>query len=60
MIPRCLGRGGSLPSSLILIEADYILAVKENQKWLYEDIKDYFEWMESGEIGEQLGMSNYQ
>jgi hypothetical protein len=26
--------------------------VKENQKGLYEDIKDYFEGMESGEIGD--------
>jgi predicted transposase YbfD/YdcC len=32
--------------------ADYALAVKENQKGLYEDIKDYFEGMESGEIRE--------
>jgi predicted transposase YbfD/YdcC len=32
--------------------ADYILAAKENQQGLYEDIKDYFEGMESGEIGE--------
>jgi predicted transposase YbfD/YdcC len=32
--------------------AEYILAVKENQKGLYEDIKDYFEGMEGGEIGE--------
>jgi predicted transposase YbfD/YdcC len=31
-------------------EADYILAVKENQKTLYNDIKEYFEGMESGEI----------
>jgi predicted transposase YbfD/YdcC len=31
-------------------EADYILAVKENQKTLYNDIKDYFEGMERGEI----------
>jgi predicted transposase YbfD/YdcC len=33
-------------------EADYVLAVKENQKGLHEDIKDYFEGMESGEIAE--------
>jgi predicted transposase YbfD/YdcC len=33
-------------------EADYILAVKENQKTLYENIKDYFEGMEQGERGE--------
>ncbi|MHB9292762.1 hypothetical protein Holit_01867 [Hollandina sp. SP2] len=33
--------------------ADYILAVQENQSTLYEDIKDYFEGMESGEIQEQ-------
>jgi predicted transposase YbfD/YdcC len=32
--------------------ADYILAVQENQPTLYEDIKEYFEGMESGEIGE--------
>jgi hypothetical protein len=32
--------------------ADYILAEKENQKGLYEDIKDYFEGMENGEIDE--------
>jgi exo-beta-1,3-glucanase (GH17 family) len=32
--------------------ADYILSVKENQKGLYEDIKEYFEGMESGEIRE--------
>jgi predicted transposase YbfD/YdcC len=32
--------------------ADYILAVKENQPTLHEDIKDYFEGMESGEIKE--------
>jgi predicted transposase YbfD/YdcC len=31
---------------------DYILSVKENQKRLYEDIRDYFERMESGEIRE--------
>lgn len=31
-------------------EADYVLAVKENQKTLYANIKDYFEGMESGEI----------
>jgi predicted transposase YbfD/YdcC len=35
--------------------ADDILAVKENQKGLYEDIKDYFEGMESGEIDEIYG-----
>jgi predicted transposase YbfD/YdcC len=29
-----------------------VLAVKENQKGLYDDIRDYFEGMESGEIGE--------
>jgi predicted transposase YbfD/YdcC len=28
---------------------EYILAVKENQKGRYEDIKDYFEGMEQGE-----------
>jgi predicted transposase YbfD/YdcC len=28
-------------------DADYILAVKDNQKTLYRDIKDYFEGMES-------------
>jgi hypothetical protein len=33
-------------------EADYVLAVKEKQKTLYGDIKEYFEGMESGEIGE--------
>jgi predicted transposase YbfD/YdcC len=33
-------------------EADYVLVVKENQKGLYGDIKDYFEGMESGEIQE--------
>jgi predicted transposase YbfD/YdcC len=33
-------------------EAEYVLAVKENQKGLYEDIKDYFEGMEIGEIEE--------
>ncbi|MHB9292853.1 putative ISAs1 family transposase ISPto5 [Hollandina sp. SP2] len=33
--------------------ADYILAVQEHQPTLYEDIKDYFEGMESGEIKEQ-------
>jgi hypothetical protein len=31
---------------------DYILSVKENQKGLYEDIREYFEGMESGEIRE--------
>jgi predicted transposase YbfD/YdcC len=31
---------------------DYVLAVKENQKGLYKDIRDYFEGMESGEIRE--------
>jgi predicted transposase YbfD/YdcC len=31
-------------------EADYILAVKENQPTLYRNIKDLFEGMESGEI----------
>jgi predicted transposase YbfD/YdcC len=33
-------------------EADYVLAVKENQKGLYEDSKDYFEGKEQGEIEE--------
>ncbi|MDR0636556.1 MAG: ISAs1 family transposase, partial [Treponema sp.] len=33
-------------------EADYVLAVKENQKTLYNNIKEYFEGMESGEIGD--------
>jgi predicted transposase YbfD/YdcC len=33
-------------------QADYVLAVKENQKTLYRNIKDYFEGMESGEIRE--------
>jgi predicted transposase YbfD/YdcC len=32
--------------------ADYIVSVKENQKGLYEDIREYFEGMESGEIRE--------
>jgi predicted transposase YbfD/YdcC len=32
--------------------ADYILSVKENQKGLYEDIREYFEGMESREIRE--------
>jgi predicted transposase YbfD/YdcC len=32
--------------------AGYILSVKENQKRLYEDVRDYFEGMESGEIRE--------
>jgi predicted transposase YbfD/YdcC len=32
--------------------ADYILSAKENQKGLYENIRDYFEGMESGEIRE--------
>ncbi|MHB9293327.1 putative ISAs1 family transposase ISPto5 [Hollandina sp. SP2] len=32
--------------------ADYIREVKEKQPTLYEDIKDYFEGMESGEIQE--------
>lgn len=27
-------------------KADYILAVKDNQKTLHEDIKDYFKWIE--------------
>jgi predicted transposase YbfD/YdcC len=34
--------------------ADYVLAEKENQKGRYEDIKEYFEGMENGEIGEML------
>jgi len=29
-------------------EADYVLAVKENQKNLYEGIRDYFEYLEQG------------
>ena len=29
-------------------EADYILAVKENQPTLYQDIRDYFEYLEQG------------
>jgi predicted transposase YbfD/YdcC len=29
-------------------EADYILAVKENQPLLYRDIRDYFEYLEEG------------
>jgi predicted transposase YbfD/YdcC len=33
-------------------EADYVLAVKENQPTLYQDIKDYFEGMEGGQIRE--------
>jgi hypothetical protein len=33
-------------------EADYLLAVKENQKTLYNNIKEYFEGMESREIGD--------
>jgi predicted transposase YbfD/YdcC len=33
-------------------EADYILAVKENQPTLHENIKEYFDGMESGEIRE--------
>jgi predicted transposase YbfD/YdcC len=33
-------------------ETDYVLGVKENQKGLYEDIKDYFEGMEQGAIEE--------
>jgi hypothetical protein len=32
--------------------ADYVLAVKENQKGLHEDIKDYFEGMERRETEE--------
>jgi predicted transposase YbfD/YdcC len=32
--------------------ADYIVSVKENQKGLYEDIREYFEGMASGEIRE--------
>jgi hypothetical protein len=35
--------------------ADYILAVKENQSTLHRDIKEYFEGMEKGEIGEMPG-----
>jgi hypothetical protein len=33
-------------------KADYLLAVKENQKALYNNIKDCFEGMEGGEIGD--------
>jgi predicted transposase YbfD/YdcC len=29
-------------------KADYILAVKENQKTLYQDIRDYFDYLEQG------------
>jgi predicted transposase YbfD/YdcC len=29
-------------------EADYVLAVKENQPSLYQDIRDYFEYLEQG------------
>jgi predicted transposase YbfD/YdcC len=29
-------------------QADYILAVKENQETLYQDIHDYFEYLEQG------------
>jgi hypothetical protein len=46
-------------------QADYILAVKDNQKTLYEDIRDYFEGLEQqairelpddiGETGEERG-----
>jgi hypothetical protein len=32
-----------------------VIAVKENRKGLYEDIKDYFEGMEGGEIAELPG-----
>jgi predicted transposase YbfD/YdcC len=32
--------------------ADYVLAVKENQPRLHQDIREYFEGMESGEIEE--------
>jgi hypothetical protein len=32
--------------------ADYIRALKENQPTLYRDIKEYFEGMEKGEIGD--------
>ena len=33
-------------------QADYILAVKNNHKTLHEDIREYFEGMETGEIRE--------
>jgi predicted transposase YbfD/YdcC len=33
-------------------EADYLLAVKDNQPTLHQDIKEYFEGLESGEIGD--------
>ncbi|MDR2631307.1 MAG: ISAs1 family transposase [Spirochaetaceae bacterium] len=33
-------------------DAEYVLAVKENQPTLYQDIKEYFEGMEGGQIKE--------
>ncbi|MDR1617730.1 MAG: ISAs1 family transposase [Treponema sp.] len=33
-------------------QGDYVLAVKENQPVLYQEVKEYFEGLESGEIGE--------
>ncbi|GHU05434.1 hypothetical protein FACS1894147_11620 [Spirochaetia bacterium] len=33
-------------------QADYLLAVKDNQKTLHEDIKEYFEGLEQGDIQE--------
>jgi hypothetical protein len=33
-------------------QGNYVLAVKENQPVLYKEVKEYFEGLESGEIGD--------
>jgi predicted transposase YbfD/YdcC len=43
-----MGCQKAIAERIIKGKADYVLAVKENQPGLYEQIKEYFEWMDEG------------
>jgi predicted transposase YbfD/YdcC len=46
-----MGCQKAIAEKIIEKEADYLLAVKENQRELYHQIKEYFDWEESEDWG---------
>jgi len=49
-----MGCQTEIAAKIRLKQADYVLAVKENQPVLYEEIKEYFEFLDEGKRTEEL------
>ncbi len=49
-----MGCQKNIAAQIVEQQADYILAVKENQPWLLADIKDSFQMLEPASVNEQI------